>query len=62
VVREFAQMRATQPMPPVDDQLAEAIGPATTEELQQIQAALEVLAQRLIPGMRNRHRQSEEAA
>jgi DNA-binding MarR family transcriptional regulator len=62
VVEEFAAMRATQPMPPVDDQLAEAIGPATTEELQQIQAALEVLAQRLIPGMRNRHRQSEEAA
>ncbi len=62
VLAEFAAMRANQPMPPIDDELAGALGPATTEELQHIQAALEVLAQRLLPGMRNRHRHSEEAA
>jgi DNA-binding MarR family transcriptional regulator len=59
VVEEFAQMRANQTMPSIEDPLAEAIGPVTTEELEQIQSALELLAQRLIPHMSQRHGQQQ---
>jgi DNA-binding MarR family transcriptional regulator len=57
VLEEFAAMRAGQTMPSMEGPLAEAIGPATTQELEQINAALELLAQRLIPHMSQRHAQ-----
>ena len=49
VVAEFAQMRATQTMPPIDDELAGALGPATAEELQETsRPRSRSLAERLI--------------
>ena len=59
VMEEFAQARAAQPMPSVDEPLAEAIGPVTTKEREQIQSALELLAKRLTPHMSQRHTQNQ---
>jgi DNA-binding MarR family transcriptional regulator len=58
-VEEFVAARAGQTMPSITEPLAEAIGPATTEELEQIDSALELLAQKLIPHMSDRHRQQQ---